>query len=98
MNPLQFLPKSLEDIIIKYKNELEREEHKKSFNKTLDVINRNEIYNTLDKGDVVTETTVQKDIMIIVTQTDVNSKVAFKAYLKHHFDVVDAIMDLHDCL
>jgi len=32
---MEFLPKELEDIIIDYKEQIEREEHKERFNKTL---------------------------------------------------------------
>jgi len=96
MNPLQFLPQDLEDIIINYKEELERKEHKKSFNKTLDIININEIYNTLNTDDIVTETAIQKDVMIISEQADVTLKKAFKSYLKHHLDVINAIIEFQD--
>jgi len=96
MNPFQFLPQDLEDIIIDYKEQLENQEHKKHFQKTLEILNNNEIYNLLNTADIVTETIVQKDITIISEQSDVSLKIAFKTYLKHHMDVVDAIMDLQD--
>ena len=37
-----FLPKEIEDIIIKDKEEMEREEHKQNFKKSLDLINSQE--------------------------------------------------------
>ena len=97
MNPLQFLPQELENIIINYKEQLEQQEHKKHFRKTLKFFSDKEIYNLLNDNLIETKTEINKDLEIIQYQTDVSYKVAFKIYLKHHLDIVDAIMDLHDC-
>ena len=63
MNPLHFLPQDLEDIIINYKEQLEKDEHKKYFQKTLNILSDNEIYNMLNENSIVTLTHFQKELI-----------------------------------